>query len=157
MAQNSLFEKSFFSEVFTATYLILWIELSGEWGFDNAIRNLLIKLFPKWELEVVFMRIIARSTLRVYWQAHKDAEQPLKAWLAEAKKATWKTPNEIKKSYTTASIFGQSRVVFNIGGNKYRLLVSINYRVKIAYIKFIGTHKEYDKIDPESYRSASSS
>jgi mRNA interferase HigB len=97
------------------------------------------------------MRIISRSTLTAFWKKHKDAEQPLKSWYAEARRAKWKTPNIIKEQFITASILKGSRVVFNIAGNKYRLLVSFNYEFALAYIKFIGTHKEYDKIDAETY------
>ncbi len=95
------------------------------------------------------MRIIARSTLRTFWQKHKDAEQPLKAWFAEAKRAFWRTPNDVKDQYTSASILKGSRVVFNIAGNKYRLVVRINYELQILFIRFVGTHTEYDTINPE--------
>ena len=93
------------------------------------------------------MRIIARRTLREYWQEHADAEQPLRAWYAEAKVAVWASPPDIKARYASASILANNRVVFNIGGNKYRLVVAIRYDLRIIYIRFIGTHAEYDKID----------
>ncbi len=95
------------------------------------------------------MRIIARSTLRNFWQKHKDAEQPLKAWFAEAKRARWENPNQIKRQYKSASILKNGRVVFNIAGNKYRLVVRINYKSKILFIRFIGTHDDYDTINVE--------
>ncbi len=95
------------------------------------------------------MRIIAVKTLKDFWSKHNDAEQPLRAWYAEAKKAEWKNPADIKKFYRTASIIKNNRVVFNIKGNDYRLVTSINYDFKIIYIRFIGTHKEYDKINAE--------
>ena len=93
------------------------------------------------------MRIIAIKTIRNFWLKHSDAEQPLRAWFAEAKKANWKNPADITKQYRTASILKNNRVVFNIKGNDYRLVAAINYDFKIVYIRFIGTHKEYDKIN----------
>src|SRR5215472_7038962 len=98
------------------------------------------------------MRVIARSTLRVFWEhpLHADSEGPLKAWYAEAKKAEWKTPAEVKEKYKNASILKGGRVVFNIAGNKYRLIVHIHYDAQIVYIRFVGTHEEYDAIDAET-------
>lgn len=95
------------------------------------------------------MRIISRATIRDFWlhPEYRDSEQPLKAWFDEAKNANWKTPQDIKAHYRNASFIANNRVVFNIHGNKYRLIVSISYSLSIVYIKFIGTHKEYDKID----------
>ena len=95
------------------------------------------------------MRIIAIKTLKDFWQKHNDAEQPLKAWYSEAKSSSWKSPGEIKKLYRTASILKNGRIVFNIKGNDYRLVVKINYHFKVIYIRFVGTHKEYDKINSE--------
>ena len=95
------------------------------------------------------MRIIARRTLREFWERHPDSEQPLKAWFAEAHSADWKNPQEIKRRYSHASFVADNRVIFNIGGNKYRLVAHVNYDFKILYIKFVGTHAEYDRIDPE--------
>jgi mRNA interferase HigB len=96
------------------------------------------------------MRVIAKKTLREFWKKHPDTEQPLKVWHAEAEEAIWENPAEIKAHYSTASILKDSRVVFNIGGNKYRLIVKINYAYQICYIRFIGTHQEYDRIDAET-------
>jgi len=93
------------------------------------------------------MRVIDRSTLTTFWQQHVDAEGPLKAWFAEAKKATWQTMADIKQQYRSASIIDSERVVFNIGGNKYRLVVKFWFPGQTIWIKFIGTHKEYDTID----------
>lgn len=95
------------------------------------------------------MRILSRKKLRDFWECHefKDSEESLKSWYDEAKFATWKTPNEIKDQYKNASILKDSRVVFNIHGNKYRLIVKINYPHSMVYIRFIDTHSEYDKID----------
>ncbi|PZV26937.1 MAG: addiction module toxin RelE [Snowella sp.] len=93
------------------------------------------------------MRIIARSTLREYWQKHPDTEQPLKAWFDDTSRANWKTPSEIRDNYANASIIANNRVVFNIKGNNHRLIVQIRYDISIVFIRFIGTHQEYDKID----------
>ena len=93
------------------------------------------------------MRVIARKTLRKFWERHPDAEQALRAWYQDALHAEWKTPTDIRQTYATASIIANNRVVFNIRGNNYRLVVAINYEFSIVYIRFIGTHKEYDQID----------
>ena len=95
------------------------------------------------------MRIIAVKTLKLFWKRHNDTEQPLKAWYAEVKAANWRSPAEIKRFYRSASILGNNRVVFNIKGNSYRLVTAVNYNFNIVYIRFIGTHKEYDKINAE--------
>ena len=97
------------------------------------------------------MRIIARGALRQFWEKpeHSDSEGPLKAWFHEVQKAFWKNSSDVKQKYRSASIISAERVVFNIAGNKYRLIVAIKYKIQIVYIRFIGTHKEYDKIDPE--------
>ena len=96
------------------------------------------------------MRIISRKALREFWERHPDAEQTLRAWYHDAKCATWKTPADIKDVYRNASFVGNNRVVFNIKGNHYRLVVAIQYQHGIIYIRFVGTHAEYDKIDVET-------
>ncbi|WP_397473742.1 type II toxin-antitoxin system HigB family toxin [Pusillimonas sp.] len=96
------------------------------------------------------MRVIAISTLRQFWEEHPAAEQPIKAWVDEANQANWAQPSDIKKHYRSASILKNRRVVFNIKGNDYRLIVAIAYRLGIVYVKFIGTHAEYDKINAET-------
>ncbi|MGD1863790.1 MAG: type II toxin-antitoxin system HigB family toxin [Phormidesmis sp.] len=100
------------------------------------------------------MRIIARRTLREFYSQNNakyaDAKPGLDAWYQEAKKAEWRNPGDIKKLYKSASILKGGRVVFNIAGNKYRLIVWINYAAQIVYICFIGTHRQYDKIDAET-------
>lgn len=96
------------------------------------------------------MRVISVSTLRQFWETHPAAEHPIKAWVDEANQATWAQPSDIKAQYRSASILKSRRVVFNIKGNEYRLIVAIAYRLGIAYVKFIGTHVEYDKIDAET-------
>jgi mRNA interferase HigB len=95
------------------------------------------------------MRIISRKRLREFWNSRQyaDAEQPLKAWFREASKADWSSPSAIKAMYRSASIVGSNRVVFNIAGNKYRLVVKVNYPYRVMYIRFVGTHRQYDEID----------
>ena len=93
------------------------------------------------------MRIIARKTLCDFWRKHPDAEGPLKAWFAESKGAIWHSMVDIKRRYATASIIDSERVVFNVGGNKYRLVVKVWFPGKALWIKFIGTHGSYDQID----------
>ncbi|MCU0490868.1 MAG: type II toxin-antitoxin system HigB family toxin [Chloroflexaceae bacterium] len=96
------------------------------------------------------MRIISKKPLREFWQQHADAEQALKAWYHDVKQANWKSPNDIRQTYATASIIANNRVVFNIRGNNYRLIVAVNYDFGIVYIRFIGTHNEYDTVDAET-------
>ena len=93
------------------------------------------------------MRVIAKKILRGFWEKHSDREQQLKAWFKEVSKAKWKNPNEIKSEYPSASILNNNRICFNIKGNNYRLIVKINYEYQMVWIRFIGTHGEYDKID----------
>jgi mRNA interferase HigB len=93
------------------------------------------------------LRIISRKTLIEYWEKHPEIEQPLKAWFDEVINAKWISPNELKQQYHNASIVTSKRVVFNIHGNKYRLIVDIEYKIGIVFIVWIGTHKEYDKLD----------
>ena len=93
------------------------------------------------------MRVIAKKTLRLFWQKHSDCEEQLKVWYEEASKASWQTPAEIKKDHSSASVLQDNRVVFNIKGNKYRLIVKFDYKYGWAWIRFIGTHSEYDKIN----------
>lgn len=93
------------------------------------------------------MRIVALSALRYFWERRPDAEQPLKAWYDEVRHANWATPQEIKNRYASASFVGSNRVVFNIKGNSYRLVVAVAWRFQAIYIKFVGTHADYDRID----------
>ncbi len=93
------------------------------------------------------MRIISRKKLKDFWLKHEDAENSLKAWFADTKNAKWDTPADIKNNYRNASFLSENRVVFNIKGNKYRLIIAINYYFGVVYIRFIGTHQEYDKIN----------
>jgi mRNA interferase HigB len=96
------------------------------------------------------MRIIARKPLLQFSSAHPDAKAGLDAWYYEARAAVWISSADIKARYRSASIINKRRVVFNICGNKFRLVADINYPVGIVYIRFIGTHEEYDGIDVES-------
>jgi len=96
------------------------------------------------------MRIIARKTLLDFWKKHPDSEEPLKAWFKVAGEAQWNNPQDIKAQYKNASILKDGRAVFNIAGNKYRLVAWINYDYSVLYIRFIGTHKEYDRIDVQT-------
>jgi mRNA interferase HigB len=95
------------------------------------------------------MRIIARRALREFWKKHRAAEQPLKSWYREAAQAKWDGPPDIKRRYGHASFLKGNRVIFNIGGNKYRLVVHVNYTYRVVYIRYVGTHADYDHIDPE--------
>jgi len=97
------------------------------------------------------MRVISRKTLGAFWARSDrwDAEQPLRAWYHEAETAAWRGPHDVKARYPSASILKGGRVVFNIGGNKYRLIVAVHYGVGIVYIRFVGTHAEYDRVDAE--------
>lgn len=96
---------------------------------------------------ILTVRIIAIKMLKDFWEGegHTDSEQPLKSWYAEAQKADWTKPSDIKFHYRNASLVGD-RVIFNIAGNKYRLIIYVRYSSRTIYIRFIGTHKQYDKI-----------
>jgi len=95
-------------------------------------------------------RILAKSTLRRFWEKHRDAEQYLKTWYDTAMSSDWTSPNEVKRAYATVSVLKNGRLVFNIKGNTYRLVVKINYDKQWIFIRFIGTHREYDRIDAEN-------
>ena len=95
------------------------------------------------------MRIIAKKALREFWMRHPDAEGPLLAWHQEVQQADWDTPAKLKEKYGSASIIGDNRAIFNIKGNKYRLVVKINYQHRVVYVRFAGTHAEYDTVDVE--------
>ena len=93
------------------------------------------------------LRIISKKILRDFWEVHADSEQQLKSWFQETSNAQWTNPNEVKKEYPSASILNDNRIVFNIKGNNYRLIVRINYNYQMIWIRFIGTHAAYDKIN----------
>lgn len=98
------------------------------------------------------MRIITKGALREFWETSRGAEaQPaLTTWYTIVRKADWKTPADVKAVYGDASILKGNRIVFNIGGNKFRLVAHVNYRRQILYIRFVGTHREYDDINAET-------
>ena len=96
------------------------------------------------------MRIIAKKALREFWELNPDSEEPLLAWYREAQKEDWDTPAKVKEKYRSASVIGDSRVVFNIKGNDYRLIAHVQYQASVLMIRFFGTHAEYDKIDAET-------
>lgn len=93
------------------------------------------------------MRVIAKRTLRIFWTGHPKAKGPLEAWHQEVAGADWTTPSAVKAQFRSASLLQDNRVAFNIAGNKYRLIVKINYPYRVVYIRFIGTHTDYDTID----------
>ena len=96
------------------------------------------------------MRVIAIKTLKEYWEKHPQVKQALLSWYEEAEKAEWNNPNQLKAQYRNASIITDKRVVFNIHGNTYRLIVDIEYRLKIVFVVWFGTHKQYDKINAKT-------
>ncbi len=96
------------------------------------------------------MRIIARKALADFWKRHPDAAEPLKAWFAETRSCAWTSPSDVKRRYPAASFLADRRVVFNIKGNRYRLVVHVRYDLERVYIRFVGTHAEYDRIDAAS-------
>ncbi|WKZ48303.1 MAG: type II toxin-antitoxin system HigB family toxin [Anaerolineales bacterium] len=96
------------------------------------------------------MRVISRKKLREFWEEHPDSRQPLQAWYADVKHSDWKKPSDIKNVYRNASFLSNNRVVFNIKGNNYRVVVVVEYSFGIVFIRFVGTHKEYDRIDAET-------
>ena len=99
------------------------------------------------------MRVIALSTLRAFWETsarYEDVKQPVLVWYRHALKADWASPADVKSQFGSASILGDGRVVFNIAGNKYRVVVWINYAYRVVYVRFIGTHAQYDRIDAQT-------
>lgn len=95
------------------------------------------------------MNVISKKTLILFYEKHPQAKTPLEVWHSDARKAQWESPDQIKREYSSASFIRDNRVVFNIKGNDYRLIVHIDYKRKIVRVKFIGTHSEYDKINAE--------
>ena len=93
------------------------------------------------------MRIISRRILREFWEKHPDTIIPLQAWFRDVEQATWKTPADSKAVYKNARIISNNRIVFNIKGNHYRIVVVVVYQHAVVYIRFVGTHNEYDQID----------
>ena len=95
-------------------------------------------------------RIFAKSTLREYWEKHPDTEQYLKTWYDTAINADWQRPADVKQTYVTASILKDSRIFFNVKGNSYRLIAKFNFEKQWIFIRFVGTHSEYDEIDADT-------
>ena len=95
----------------------------------------------------VVMQVFARATLREFWERHPDTEETLQSWYKVAEQATWNTPADVRRSCANARVIGRDRVIFNIRGNNYRLVVRIDYPLKKVYVRFIGTHAEYDRIN----------
>jgi mRNA interferase HigB len=93
------------------------------------------------------MRIIALATLRDFWKRHPNAEIPLRSWYTLASRSDWRHPADIKAAYRNASVIANNRIVFNIKGNDYRLIAAVHYNRGMMFIRFVGTHREYDKID----------
>jgi mRNA interferase HigB len=93
------------------------------------------------------MRIIALRVLRDFWNAHPAAEIPLRSWYAAARRAAWRSPSDVKSAYRSASVIANNRIVFNVKGNDYRLVVAVHYNRGMMFIRFVGTHREHDKID----------
>jgi mRNA interferase HigB len=106
-------------------------------------------LVPKRDYHLA-VKVIALPTLRKFWAKHPDAEQPLRAWHDEVTMAVWEQPADVKELYRTASVLKNRRVVFNIKGNDYRLIVAVAYKLGVVYIKFVGTHAQYDKVDAQT-------
>jgi len=98
------------------------------------------------------LRIIARKTIREFWRdaAYRDSEQALKSWYAIASQADWVGPQDVKDQFRNASVIGNNRVVFDIAGNKYRLIVKFNYPYRMGYIRLVGTHARYDAVNAET-------
>lgn len=111
-----------------------------------------LAIVPIWDY-IPLVRVIALSTLKAFWEgssARVDAKEPVLSWYRHTLRADWKGPTEVKQDFGNASILRDGRVVFNVAGNKYRLVVWINYTYRVVYIRFIGTHRQYDKIDAQT-------
>ena len=93
------------------------------------------------------MRIIAFGAIREFWKRHPQAEIPLRSWYAQASRADWRSPADVKAAYRSASFLARNRVVFNIKGNDFRLVAAVHYNRGMMFIRFVGTHREYDTID----------
>lgn len=113
----------------------------------NKVPKLRIFFIFAQDLQLNMSRIFVKGTLRDYWEIHPETEQYLKTWYDTAINANWKTPSDVKQNYANASILKDSRIVFNIKGNSHRLIAKFNFEKQWIFIRFIGTHSEYDKID----------
>jgi len=120
----------------------------GDGGGNGRARRTFPPLAPKLGTAYnTHMRIIARKTLKEFWEIHSDAEQPHRSWFAKASQANWQTPADVEMDYRHASFVANNRIVFNIKGNDYRLVAAIKYEYSVVYIRFVGTHQAYDRID----------
>lgn len=93
------------------------------------------------------MRVLAKKILREFWESYPDTEEQLKSWFQETVKGKWPNPNFVKDQFPNSRLISNNRVIFNIKGNQYRLIVRVNYKYQMVYVRFIGTHEDYDKID----------
>lgn len=93
------------------------------------------------------MRVIAKSTLVAFWERYPDAKSSLERWHAVVSRADWASTDDVQQAFANAKVLNAERVRFAIGGNKYRLIVAFNFRARIAFVKFVGTHAEYDRVD----------
>jgi len=96
------------------------------------------------------VQIIAKRTIRRFWERHPHAETPLRVWFSQVNRAAWAGPADIKAAFGSADFVGDNRVIFDIGGNKYRLVAHVSYGFSRVLVKFVGSHAEYDEIDPET-------
>lgn len=121
-------------------------------GYENLLKNKLLfnSQFGNFLIplsKASHVRIISKKILREFWLKHADSQQQLTSWFRETSNIEWQSPADIKREFPSASFLQDNRVVFNIKGNKYRLIVRVNYDYQMVWIRFIGTHAEYDKID----------
>jgi len=116
-------------------------------NIQNQVPKLRINSYHCLRFERIMERIFSKSTLSEYWKTHPDSEQYLKTWYDTAMNSDWRTPNDVKQTYANASILKDSRIVFNIRGNSYRLVAKLNFEKQWIFIRFLGTHAEYHKID----------
>lgn len=132
--------------------------LAVNWGSGIVVEITLAHLYNdlKWEHctcyhngTVLYMRVVAKKTLREFWARFPDAEQPLLAWYREVVNENWSQPADVKAKYKSVSVLKSGRLVFNIKGNDYRLIVKVHYNTKVVFVRFVGTHVEYDAIDAE--------
>jgi mRNA interferase HigB len=121
------------------------------WGFSMLLSHFgNSRLIPPWERDVA-TNVVSKKTLKVFWEKHQRAEIPLGAWYQIMSKGDWSSPAHLKVAFgNNVDFVGDNRAIFDIGGNKYRVIVHLSYRYKTALIKFVGTHEEYDKIDAET-------
>ena len=99
------------------------------------------------------MNVVSKATLRAFWHRHPQSRGPLEAWFADVRQATWNGPADVKADFgNTVDFVADNRIIFDIAANKYRLVAHIAYRFKRVLVKFVGTHAEYDRIDPETIR-----